>query len=423
MTRSSTLIDPESLQQRPATQRLSSFNSLGPHDGRRNTLLNLDDSPGRSPTSPAGGLLGVESRMPKSRSVFGVDTLWEREMTKLKDIEAREKAEAEERRKREEEEAKKITKGKGKGKGKAKDDGLSPLPSPSLQPSFSEPRVPAEPPRLPQVQRATASGPPPVLDDGDDESSDEDEDRPVQPPKSAEGWVSSDDEGPRRTTGVGPRPPKKPMPRPSPDSDSDEDVPLAATIHRAVARTALEGALPLPADDDSDEDKPLAAIIPKTSLSLPAFDFAKSVDKPADDEDDEDKPLGLRASRLPSIASRSNFGGQDDDVPLGLRPDQQRRTHYLAQQQQQAMMLQAQMTGSFMMQPQMTGSMYFGASPLGPAPPMMGSPFFGPMGAMVPPAMMMAPPQIPSPPPAHDAAKLNRVDQWRHDVAVNGEEA
>ena len=45
-----------------------------------------------------------ESVMPKSRSVFGVDKLWEREMEKLKEIEAQEKIDAEERRKREEEE-------------------------------------------------------------------------------------------------------------------------------------------------------------------------------------------------------------------------------------------------------------------------------------------------------------------------------
>ena len=44
-----------------------------------------------------------ESVMPKSRSVFGVDKLWEREMEKLKEIEAQEKIDAEERRKREEE--------------------------------------------------------------------------------------------------------------------------------------------------------------------------------------------------------------------------------------------------------------------------------------------------------------------------------
>ena len=57
-------------------------------------------------------------------------------------------------------------------------------------------------------------------------------------------------------------------------------------------------------------------------------------------------------------------------------------------------------------------SMIFGA------PSIMSAPFYGPQ--MAPPMMM--PPQLPStPPPLHDTAKLNRVDKWRHDVAVEGE--
>ena len=47
------------------------------------------------------------------------------------------------------------------------------------------------------------------------------------------------------------------------------------------------------------------------------------------------------------------------------------------------------------------------------APSIMSAPFYGPPMA----APMMMPPQLPTtPPPMHDAAKLNRVDKWRHEV-------
>ena len=78
------------------------------------------------------------------------------------------------------------------------------------------------------------------------------------------------------------------------------------------------------------------------------------------------------------------------------------------QQQQQQMMMQAAAA-----QMQMQQSMMFGT------PSIMSGPFFGP--PMVAPPMMI-PPQMPgTPPPMQDAAKLNRVDKWRHDVAVEEE--
>jgi hypothetical protein len=429
LKRTSTLIDPASLHPRPGSQRMSTLVPQGNATNRlsrRNskTLLNFDDEgPMHSPSSPSG-LLGVDNQMSKSRSVFGVDMLWEREMAKLKDIEAKENAEVAERRKREEAEQMQSKKNKrGKGKDRAKADDGSPSISPVVE--TEQPRITAEPPQLPEVKRGITKGPPPPPgpDDSESEESDEEGETPGAAARNrkktadAGGWGSSDEEdrGPRRTTGVGPRnpPPKSKSGLPAPqDSDSDEDVPLAATVQHARQRYTVARAS---AEDDSDEEKPLSTLVDKAKLGLPSIDF----DKPPlpssskiNDEDEDDKPLGLISSRASMLRSPSNAGPvEDDDVPLGLRPEQQRRTQYqmMAAQQQHMMMMQAQMTGS----------MYFGASPLGPAPPMMGSPFFGPPAPS--PMMVMAPPQMPSPPPVHDAAKLNRVDKWRHDVAVEGE--
>lgn len=104
---------------------------------------------------------------------------------------------------------------------------------------------------------------------------------------------------------------------------------------------------------------------------------------------------------LSSYGLSSQAGdGDEDDVPLALHPDQQRKAQYMAMAQQQQMMMQAQMQQS----------MFYGA------PSMMSSGFFGPpMGPMP----MMSPPMQQPPPP--EVNKFGRVDQWRRDVAVEGQ--
>ena len=93
MQRSSTLIDPESLK-RPASTMLPLVSSqstpgIGPEGlTRRNsahakTLINFDDE---IPGAPRGSFLATDKRgggMSNTRSVFGVDTIWERELAKL----------------------------------------------------------------------------------------------------------------------------------------------------------------------------------------------------------------------------------------------------------------------------------------------------------------------------------------------------
>ena len=107
--RSSTLIDPASLQTRPTNQRLSSYGSQNTQKGLARhpsvtikPLLNFDGEEEKllqpSPTA---------NRLPSSRSVFGVDTLWQREMAKLKELQGAEEQENVERLKREVEAEKK----------------------------------------------------------------------------------------------------------------------------------------------------------------------------------------------------------------------------------------------------------------------------------------------------------------------------
>ncbi|KAI0080894.1 hypothetical protein K474DRAFT_1769128 [Panus rudis PR-1116 ss-1] len=461
MKRSSTLIDPESLKGRPLSQRMDSAPGLI----RRNsanvkTLINFEDE---IPGAPRG--LGVSQGPAQTKSVFGVDTIWERELAKLREIEAREKQEEEERKRREAEEeakggSKKKKKGKGKGKDKDKDlkdflSASSPAPEASPSPSsVTHERQPTPPPVLPDIQKAsTKRRPPPPPDDGDDDDEESEDDAsdasgPARRPSQTQedGWVSSDEErerakakvqaGPIRMPGSGPRyPSQNPKAAPQlsiagiPDGDdsSEEDVPLVATIGRAAQRLTQ---MKMQNDDESssDEEKPLSTLLEKTKLKLPSLggsimSDANSPRAANDDEDEDDQPLGLRASRFIGAPASLNghagvtprvggSGADDDDKPLAFHPEQVRRTQYMMnvqqqQQQQQQMMMQAQAA-------QMHQSMIFGV------PSMMSSGFFGP--PMQPPPPMMVPPVLPAtPPPIQDPAKFGRVDKWRRDVAVEGQ--
>lgn len=411
----STLIDPTSLNQ-PVTQRLDPSNSSQGLT-RRKTLLNFDEDnlapPDLNKKSTAFG-----ARASNVKSVFGTDHIWEREMTKLREIQAREREAA----------------------GLPAEPPANTEANSNVDPPEAPPRPQSQAPTilLPEIPKVSArKGPPPPRDDAnDDEESDSDNsDAPRREhprPKEIEGDVEwfSDEEKPTRpvrTVGTGPRYPPtthkaKHIPAP-PADDSDEDVPLAATVDKAVQRAAKATA-----EEESDEDKPLNALIDKTKsklfLGVPG---SKQLSKGGeDDEDEDDKPLGLRASQFNPQANRNrpvrSGGDEEDDVPLGLHPEQQRRTQYqmLAQQQQfaqQQMMMQAQLQSSLMFnQPSLMGSGFFGP----PVAMGMGMPMGPVMGDM----SMMAPPIAPgTPPPVQDPAKFGRVDAWRRDVAVEGEPA
>ncbi|KIY49181.1 hypothetical protein FISHEDRAFT_65246 [Fistulina hepatica ATCC 64428] len=408
-SRATTLIDPSTLPKLPQSQRMSTYTSA-PNLKRTSTnrpLVNLET--GDDVLNPTG-------RKSNVKAVFGVDTLWEREMAKLTEIEAREAEEAAERKRLEEEqEAKKKRKKKSK-KGSKVDlntEGTSDV-SGSLTPLLSHsstsllaPPVADLPPVLPDIQKPDS--PHSLAPGGDESSSDEDEPppSPLSRLRSTDDWYAGasddEDEQPRRIPGVGPR-----LVTHAPDDDSDEDLPLAATIGR-VAERASQLQAPA-AGDDSDDDRPLSTLVDKAKLGLPTIDF-DNLHKSNDDDDEDNQPLGLRASRLMSSSQTGPSGGgnDDDDRPLGLHPDQQRRTQYLAMQRQQLMMQQLQMQQAAAMQ----SSMYLN-------PAMMGSGFFPPP---FPPMMMQPVPamETPSPPPMPDTSKTLRVDRWRRDVAVEGE--
>lgn len=431
--RSSTLIDPQTLG-RPPSQNLDNVITPNPRMSllRRNSssskpLLDMD---GEKPPTNLGP--GAEQLLSKSRSVFGVDTLWDLEMAKLKKMEAEEKAEAEVRKKREEEEeehrSKKKKKGKSKGKGSA-------IPLESTSPDLpSGLRVGSTPPTLPAIQKPILKRAPQV-DESETDSDDDDAVPKAALEKAADRWVSesSDEENElRRTAGAGLRYPSHANASPqSPQlngDDSEEDLPLTAAAQRAVRRASQLG--PLGFEDDSEENIPLTAAAARivkrtTQLSHHADDEDEDEDKPLvdvinkarsvnfdgqsrADEDEDERPLGLRASRLP-LASQTSLpfigGEEDDDKPLAFHPEQQRRTQY-------QMFAQAQQQQQMMMQAQIQNSMFFN-------PAMMGSGIFTPMA--VPSMMMGVPMAPPSPPPAHDAGKYGRVDRWRRDVAVEGE--
>jgi hypothetical protein len=422
--RSSTFIDPTALA-RPTSQFLNIPGSAGGlsrrQSGNIKPLLSFEDD--KIPrSSPMSGL------PPNSRSVFGVDKLWEREMVKLREIEAQEKLEEEMLKRKEEEEERQRPGKKNKKKRKGnKTPQLQQTPEVQQGLQLAEPlvqseeqRVSIEPPVLPAIQRAARRPPPPPADDdGEDDDDESDDEEPIVANRqtSEPAWHagSSDEEGggPRRTTGVGPRYPVQTSHNPV-EPDSDEDVPLAAALNKALRPNRQTQ----PDSDHEDEEKPLAALIRDTKLKQSSshldIDFDKVSGKgPSNNSDDEDddQPLGLRASRVPPGFNPAE-DGDEDDRPLGLHTEQQRRTQYgfFPQQQQQSMMMPPQMHNSMFFNPSMMGSGFF------PSP--MVTPMMNPMNPMM---MMQAPVPIPSPPPVRDTAKFGRVDKWRRDVAVEGE--
>lgn len=392
--RASTLIDPAALVD---PTMLSSGNAVDaqPNPVRRSSLL----------PKPLLDFNSDEKKLPKNvrtqtrqiketRSVFGTDTLWEREMEKLKEIQLREAQEEEATRKAEAESERKKHERKNKHKKRGNDLSLS----------NNEPQdmVDTSPPTLPNIQRASTRRLPPKPSDDDEPSDSDDEQNNLRPIEETESWhVGSSDEedhGPRRTTGVGLRYPQR-LPKvqqPTIYDDSEDDLPLVATVHKAKARATLQAF-------SDDEDKPLSQVMRHAKPN--PLSVQPRLGKFASDSNSEDEqPLAVRASRLPRNQRTIE---DEDDMPLGLQAHQ-RQTHYhmLAQQQHQQLLMQAQMQNNLFMNvhPPMMGGFY-GAMPL--------------LNSVMP--MPQVPPLIPSPPPVVDDANFGRVDRWRRDVAVDGD--
>ncbi|KAG8746406.1 hypothetical protein FRC10_005117 [Ceratobasidium sp. 414] len=397
--RQSTLIDSAAFQSRPVTTLLPhgpvTSGAERPNANRASTiqpLLNFDSN--------------AQGRVANSKSVFGVDTVWEREMAKLKEAQEMQKLEDEAQQAREDEKQK----GKGKkGKGKAGPpaspavpaDAASSLNSPELN------RMSSAPPTLPTIVPLRDQVPPPAspgesetslppanrrrsvatLDaggwfagssDGEDESGEKRNSRPQIPPASRGRDEDSDDDVPLTQIKVH-----------APASDDDEDAPLSSLVRPKsvlpdlnsglnLGLAASIGLAPEPTRSneaktaDSDDEVPLAirrqSIMPQSPSNKP----------PADDDDDDEKPLGLRLSQAPNAA-------------------QQRR-----QAEYQQMMLMQQQQQIMMQQQAMRASLAFGGSTLSFQPQ------FGGPGSV----HSFSAPVFGAPDP-----KLSRVDRWRHGVS------
>lgn len=401
--RPTTLIDPSSLQ-RPISQHMNSHDSSEfglLRRGSRNSkpLLNFDND------TPGGPDLTAGSRMTAAKSVFGVDTLWEREVAKLKEIEALEKQEAEERRIREEAaNAKKAQKKKKKKKSDKEEANTGFLAETDKKIQFLSP-IAADSPILPDIPRMAArrrTDIPSPGDNSDGESSSSEVDMPVNPRDTAgaQAWISDDEEpANQRKTSVGLNRlehDRAPQPTMQEQDSSDDDIPLSAAIERVARKLTMASNR---SDDTEDEDKPLAALLNKSDAA--AAPSLPNLSAFANEDQEDNEPLGIRASRFLPTA------GDDDDRPLALHPQQQRRTQYQMLAQQQQAMYQAQLRNT----------MAFGA------PPSMFGPAFSPFTPPLQPFMapMMATPVSP-PQQLEEVVKFGRVDRWRRDVAVEGEE-
>lgn len=378
--RSSTLIDPALFNEGGMPTAVNSNRSQDAQQNlaRRGSLLikpllnfNSDDK-----LSPRN------LRPQETRSVFGVDTLWEREMEKLKEIQARE-AEEEEEIRRNEAEAERKKQAKKKKHSKKSKGGLEP----QMPHEFVE-HTDIAPPTLPDIQRATARRAP---DRHDVSDSDEQESPPVVGPLETSWNVDSSDEsdhGPRRITGTGPRYPNRPQKvvlHHALDESSEEDLPLAATVHKAMARAAFSSKQP----NSDDEDKPLSQVLHKAKTRLENQNFPNKSDS------EDEQPLALRASRIPRPTQNAD---EEDDLPLAFHPEHQRRTQHQMLAQHQHMLIQAQMQNNMFMNAQasMMGGFY-GANPM-----------LNPM-AMMP---MQVPLSVPSPPPMVDEVNFGRINRW-----------
>ncbi|CEL63711.1 hypothetical protein RSOLAG1IB_05472 [Rhizoctonia solani AG-1 IB] len=399
----STLIDSAALQSRPVTLLL-------PHGP---VAANTEQRPNNNRASTIQPLLNFDSneqnRGANSKSVFGVDTLWEKEMEKLRNIQEQQRLDQEDQQAREgEKQRRKIRKAK---KGKGKDEAPA---SPEAGNTVETPAAPelnrlsSAPPTLPNITPLHEQAPP--VSPGKSESSLPAVSRRRRSVATldAGGWFAGSSDGeeePGAKRDSGPR--TVPISRGRDEDSDDDDVPLTNIKVRAP-------------DSDDDEDAPLSNLKPRQSVLLPdlkqtsTLDIAASLGlapeptqtKAVEDADSDDEvPLAIRRQTI-TIPPNSDKkpvtgdGDSDDEKPLGLRlshaPNiaQQRR-----QEEYQQMMLMQQQQQLMMQQQAMRASMF---NPSISFQPHMGGPgsihSFG------------------APMPVQDP-KLTRVDRWRHDVS------
>jgi hypothetical protein len=321
-----------------------------------------------------GGDVGLDGRprLAKSKSVFGVDTIWEREMAKLKimqEAEAREKADREEQERIRTEKKgnrKLFWAGGGKGKEKA---GLGSPASQGMAGSFDRPPAnhvgpasgisPAEealeivqsPPKSESAIHVSGGSPirrapdaPPILQFSPEK-------KKVAPPpadQEEETGPDLDDAAPSfdplaprhlGTFASGQQVPLTPSPEPESsqplvpvvaiedDESSDEEVPLSKL--KAPTTTSTYGALPnIRLNSDVSGSLGLSVPVLPTSISPKPASFvgdalANFGVTGGDEEEDDDVPLGVRQSRLMPPSGLGSLSHKTSQ-PLTERPEEEK---------------------------------------------------------------------------------------------------
>lgn len=319
-------------------------------------------------------------RMTKSRSVFGVDQIWEREMEKLKVIQekeaiAREEAAARDRAK--EEKAAQKYKGKGKAegkkvKGKATEDQTPERPamhqarsassfelvSGHASPGFEEVSPVRPVPDLPPMLHFSPEKAGPVMSQQQGDGSKGMPRRAAATSVHLDDWIdSSDDEfGPssraRASTSDKVAAARAPVPAIAEDSDSEEDVPLSRLAPAVAAGRQSAQLAPAAMESDSEDEVPLSKLAAKSPVTAtssnnqppaPADEAASgslglaNVPEPASsggltapppaqaaeqDEGDDDIPLAVRRARTEAMAAlegKTRVEEIEDDLPLGYK--------------------------------------------------------------------------------------------------------
>ncbi|KAL7424309.1 hypothetical protein Q5752_001899 [Cryptotrichosporon argae] len=465
--RSSTLIDPATLHDPPSTAPAAS-----PQTSPKR--------PGSMAAPTRDSVFPTDARMIKSRSVFGVDHLWEREMDKLKviqDAEARSRAAREERER--EAQAKADARAKrgrmsmifpaSKSRVSVLEAGVPEShdeygadAQPGVQPSQPEvspvARIPDLPPALHYLPETAIPSTRGIADKINGQR------RTAS--RAGLNWDDSDDEEPvRRDKGKGKAKAALPEPARAYSDSDDEDVPLSRLRPVIAVRQP---------DEDSDSDEPLSTIkarsvqsprsgsgsaSPALALPDPTFglgslglDLApspRSVSAPVKasanndaDDDDDDEPLYKRQARVraashaagKSTSPASPLSAADeaeDDLPLGWKHVHaaQRQHAEAAQQQAEAVWLEGQRAVSMM-----GYGAPWGMPPPGTMPgmgmmsgiPMMGPPGMPPIGHVGMPPLPHMPSMASLPgapfgvpfPPMPELGPGKNIDDWRKGVAL-----
>ena len=379
----------------PLTDSPASSSPAHPNTARQ-TLIQFDSNGDLRSTQEAS--LSPLNRLSNSKSIFGVDQLWEKELTKLKIMQEKEEA-----LRGRQDAAQAKTKGKkDKGKGKAID-------STTASPHGPEQNLSAVSSSFPSVSPTKrASDRPPTLYFTPDE---------VDPPRlpvvagnslrkgrlGVRDLIESSDEGSdeeevaKRTVDRGEG---KLTVREEESDDSDDDIPLSQVVPVIKKEESLE----------EDEDVPLSSLA-RSPVKIDSARLIINTSQNGGVEGDDDIPLGLRQSKSPHLQPQD-----EDDLPLGHR-------HSSAAYRQTLAAEQCRMTAEWwsrelgarqgfgpyasMGQPFPLSPMWGGApSHLGfPGYPTAPSAYGGMMGYVQPPI-------VPSPGPE------KAIDSWRKEVAV-----